>query len=211
MVFAFPNSSPHESTKVVNPLKPQIWKSAVETQQQLKELGFQTCVIGGIAVQRWGEPRVTKYVDFTLLCGFGNGGQAVSSILKHFTPRIEGAEEFAIHARVLLVEDSRGTPLDISLGALPYEEKVIARATPWQAPESGSLTTCCAEDLIVLKAFANRPQDLRDIEGVIIRQGRALDQELIMTELTPLTELKEEPEILEQLQQLQQLFNAHNV
>ena len=85
---------------------------------------------------------------------------------------------------------------------------MIARATPWQAPESGSLTTCCAEDLIVLKAFANRPQDLRDIEGVIIRQGRALDQELIMTELTPLTELKEEPEILEQLQQL---FNAHNV
>lgn len=208
MVLAFPYSSTLERTKLVNPLKPRIWKSAVETQRQLKELGFESCVIGGIAVQRWGEPRVTKDVDFTLLCGFGSERQVVKSILEHFEPRIEDAEEFAIHARVILVEDSRGTPLDISLGALPYEENVIARATPWQAPSSGSLITCGAEDLIVLKAFANRPQDFRDIEGVIIRQGRALEQELILKELTPLVELKEEPEILEQLQQL---FKTHNV
>ena len=207
MVLAFPYSSTHQRTKLVNPLKPRIWKSAVETQQQLLELGFRTCVIGGIAVQRWGEPRVTKDVDFTLLCGFGNERQIVSEILRHFDPRIKDAEEFAIHARVLLVEDSRGTPLDISLGALPYEENVIALATPWLAPESGSLITCSAEDLVVLKAFANRTQDVRDIEGVIIRQGTRLNRSLVLKELTPLVELKEEPEILDQLQAL---FENHN-
>ena len=192
----------------MNPLKPRIWKSAVETQQQLLELGFQTCVIGGIAVQRWGEPRVTKDVDFTLLCGFGNERRIVSEILRHFDPRVEDAEEFAIRARVLLVEDSRGTPLDISLGALPYEENVIARATPWQAPKSGSLITCSAEDLVVLKAFANRTQDIRDIEGVIIRQGARLNRSLVLKELTPLVELKEEPEILDQLQALFEKYDG---
>ena len=192
----------------MNPLKPRIWKSAVETQQQLLELGFQTCVIGGIAVQRWGEPRVTKDVDFTLLCGFGNERRIVSEILRHFDPRVEDAEEFAIRARVLLVEDSRGTPLDISLGALPYEENVIARATPWQAPKSGSLITCSAEDLVVLKAFANRTQDIRDIEGVIIRQGARLNRSLVLKELTPLVELKEETEILDQLQALFEKYDG---
>ena len=81
------------------------------------------------------------------------------------------------------------------------------RATPWLAPESGSLITCSAEDLVVLKAFANRTQDVRDIEGVIIRQGTRLNRSLVLKELTPLVELKEEPEILDQLQAL---FENHN-
>lgn len=65
-----------------------------------------------------------------------------------------------------------------------------------------------SNDLIVLKSFASRPQDWIDIEGVIIRQGRALYQDLITAELTPLAELKEDPEILDQLERL---FHKHNV
>ena len=179
----------------------------METQRQLSELGFQTCVIGGIAVQRWGEPRVTRNVDFTLLSGFGKERQIAEEVVKHFDPRIEDAVEFAIRARVLLVEDSRGTPLDISLGGLPYEEDAVARSTAWKTPGSESLITCCPEDLVILKAFAARPLDWTDIEGVIVRQGSRLDRSLILRELTPLVELKEEPEILEQLLAL---FEKHD-
>ena len=50
------------------------------------------------------------------------------------------------------------------------------------------------------------PQDWIDVEGVIIRQGNRLHNELILEELTPLVELKEEPEILERLRFL---FSAH--
>ena len=56
------------------------------------------------------------------------------------------------------------------------------------------ITTCSAEDLIVLKAFAGRALDWHDIEGVIIRQGRQLDEELIWSELLPLLDLKGAPE-----------------
>jgi hypothetical protein len=68
--------------------------------------------------------------------------------------------------------------------------------------EIGHIRTCSAEDLVVLKAFASRPQDWIDVEKVIIRQGQRLNRPLIIEELTPLAELKEDPQILEHLQSL---------
>jgi hypothetical protein len=54
--------------------------------------------------------------------------------------------------------------------------------------------------LIVLKAFASRPKDWIDIEGVIIRQTGKLDWTYIRLHLAPLAELKEAPEIMEELE-----------
>ena len=64
------------------------------------------------------------------------------------------------------------------------------------------LRICEASDLIILKAFANRPRDWQDIRGVLIRSQGELDWQHINTELTMLSELKEEPEIMEQLTNL---------
>jgi hypothetical protein len=59
----------------------------------------------------------------------------------------------------------------------------------------------------VLKAFADRPQDWLDVEGVIVRQGRTLDRALVIEELVPLLELKGDfsPE-----KTLQSLFRKHS-
>ena len=65
------------------------------------------------------------------------------------------------------------------------------------------LRLCTAEDLIVYKAFANRPLDWIDIEGIIARQTKSkLDWKYVFTQLTPLAGLKEEPEILPKLRAL---------
>ena len=61
---------------------------------------------------------------------------------------------------------------------------------------------CSAEDLIVHKAFANRPQDWIDIETIILRQGEKLNTGLVLQELTPLVALKEQSEILLRLHRL---------
>jgi hypothetical protein len=95
---------------------------------------------------------------------------------------------------VLLVETPDGTPLDISLAGLPYEERVIERSSTCQIAAAMSFTTCSAEDLVVLKAFADRPQDWIDIEGIIVRQGNAMNRALVTEELTALLLLKEDPE-----------------
>lgn len=45
--------------------------AAWEVQQKLARSGFRFCFIGGVALQRWGEPRYTQDVDLSLLCPYG--------------------------------------------------------------------------------------------------------------------------------------------
>lgn len=186
----------------MNSIRPAIWKSAIEVQELFVDLGFQFCFIGGIAVQRWGEPRVTKDLDLTLITGFGDETKFIRLLMEYFSPRIDDAATFAVYSRVLLAEDHRGTPIDIALGGLPFEERAVARASYWGIPRSGEIYTCSAEDLIVLKGFANRPRDWEDVESILIRQSGRVNQSQILEELTPLAELKEEPEILSRLNDL---------
>lgn len=47
-------------------------EEAEKMQSFCREQGWKFCFIGGLALQIWGEPRVTEDVDLTLLTGFGN-------------------------------------------------------------------------------------------------------------------------------------------
>lgn len=156
--------------------------------------GWRCCVIGGLAVQRWGEPRQTRDVDLTLLTGIGGEAAFVDTILLQYAPRIPDARRFALERRVLLVETPDRIALDISLGALPYEARVVERSSPFEVEPGVTVTTCSAEDLIVLKAFAGRVQDWLDVEGIIVRQGSKVNRELVLGELRPLLDLKEDDE-----------------
>jgi hypothetical protein len=64
------------------------------------------------------------------------------------------------------------------------------------------LQTCSAEDLVVLKAFADRPKDWAALRGVLLRQAGVLDWAYIEEKLAPLCEMKEEPELLERLMEM---------
>ena len=142
-------------------------------------------MIGGVAVQRWGEPRQTRDVDLTLLTGLGGEEAFVDPLLEHYAARFPDARRFALDRRVLLVETAAGIPLDISLGGLPYEAAVVERSTPFEVEPRVSLTICSAEDLVTLKAFAGRPQDWLDIEGIIVRQGAALNHAQVLANCVP--------------------------
>ncbi len=78
------------------------------------------------------------------------------------------------------------------------------RSSLFRFDEDVELLTVSAEDLVVFKAFAGRPQDWFDVEGIFNRQRASLDMGLIRKELTPLCELKESPETLVQLEQMWQ-------
>jgi hypothetical protein len=172
----------------VNP----IFAAALEVQEFCRSRGFRFCFIGGLALQRWGEPRLTQDVDLTIISGFGREHEYADHLLAAFAPRIPDAREFALRHRVLLLLNRGGIPLDVALGAMPFEERAVSRASPFLVAEGVSLMTCSAEDLVVFKAFAGRDQDWIDIEGVALRQGHRLDEGLIWQELTPLLELKED-------------------
>jgi hypothetical protein len=76
---------------------------------------------------------------------------------------------------------------------------MVERASWFDYSTNCSLLTCSAEDLIVLKAFADREVDWGDIRGIVGRQGERLDYQYVTRELRPLCELKEEPEIMDKL------------
>lgn len=78
-------------------------------------------------MQRWGEPRLTIDVDLTLLTCFGREEQFTDLLLTHFRPRRADARQFALESRVVLLEDKARTPLDIALGAIPFEERAVQK------------------------------------------------------------------------------------
>jgi hypothetical protein len=165
--------------------------AACEVQQFLEKREWKFCIIGGLALARWGQPRATADVDITLLTGYGDERQYVDALLEQFRPRIENAHDFAVLNRVLLLKASNGIGIDIALAGFPFEERVIDRASNFEYSPTAPLMTASADDLVVLKAFADRPQDWIDIQGILVRQGDNLNWKQILAELSPLCELKE--------------------
>lgn len=180
--------------------------AALELSGRLEEIGLPYCFIGGLAVQRWGEPRLTVDADVTVVSGWEHDERLVDTLLVNFSPRLPDGRTFALQHRTLLLRTSVGTALDVVLGALPFEERSAERASFWLLPSGRRLRTCSAEDLVVHKAFAARERDWVDIEGVLVRQGAALDIALIHEELSPLVALKEEPAILTRLEGMLRRF-----
>lgn len=182
----------------MNPL----FAAAADVQAFCAARGWKSAVIGGVAVQRWGEPRLTRDVDVTIFAGLGGEDRFVDALLATYRGRMAQARQFALDHRVLLIETTSGVPVDVSLAGLPFEERMIARSSGFLIEAGVTLVTCSAEDLIVLKAFAGRVQDWLDVEGIIVRQGARLDRALILEELRPLLELKEDAEAERHLQAL---------
>ncbi len=182
----------------MNPL----YAAAAEVQEFFQQRGWRFCFIGGLALARWGEPRATQDVDVTLFTGFGGEGPYIDALLGRFKARTSDAAEFARRSRVVLISASNGIPVDLALGAVPFEEEAVRRATPFEFAPGVSLITCSAEDLIVLKAFADRDQDWADVEGIVARQGSRLDWDYVEAQLQPLSAIKDAPDILVRLARL---------
>jgi hypothetical protein len=185
-----------------------LYEAAGEIKQFCDERGWQFCFIGGLALVRWGEIRQTQDVDLTLLTRFDDA-RFIDELLSSFKPRFVNARDFAVQNRVVLLTASNAVPIDVSLGALPFEEGMIRRATGFAYLPDCNLPTASAEDLIVMKCFAGRTKDWADVEGILARQsGKKLKWKLILSELTALCELKETPETVDQLLKLRQQFYA---
>jgi hypothetical protein len=179
---------------------PRVLAAAGEVQQFCQSRKWPFCFIGGVAVQRWGEPRLTQDVDLTLLTGFGHEEGFIDEMLATFQARRADAREFALLKRVLLLNTNDGVGVDVALGAFPFEERSIQRASIWTWAEQQSLVTCSAEDLVVHKVFAGRDLDWGDMERVLIRQHGKLNLAQIRTELKPLLDLKGELQSLDKLE-----------
>lgn len=174
---------------------PALAAAARDVLTVLEAAGLRACLIGGLVVPRWGQPRATTDADLTVLAPYGDEGPIIDTLLERFAPRRPDARTFAMSYRVLLLVSNERVNIDIALAALPFEVEAIDRATAWEIVPGIPVRTCSAEHLIVYKLVAGRPQDRVDVDGVVRRQGRRLDVEMIRRWAAEFAELKEDPDL----------------
>jgi len=180
----------------------KVFVAALELQAALKETGRPFCFIGGLVLQRWGNPRMTQDADATVISAFIHDEELIRKFFSRFESRGMDGPAFAQQNRVMLLRASNGIGLDVSLGALDFEFRATERAVDWAFAKGQTLRICSAEDLVVFKAFASRDQDWADIDGILLRQGQKLRLKQILDELRPLVVLKEDDTILPRLEAL---------
>lgn len=172
----------------------KIFTTAVWLQRVLKAVGIKFCFIGGLALQRWGEVRITQDIDLMIPCPLGEEMDMVEKLSVVLTPRIEDVGGMAATARMFLGTEPGGIEVDISLGFTPYESRVMERAVDVDFEVADPLRCCSAEDLTIMKTVAGRDQDWADIRRIVQRSGPGVDWDLVYSELEVLLALSENPE-----------------
>ena len=77
----------------------ELARIAVELGDFCSRRRWPFCVIGGFAVQHWGEPRMTMDIDLTLLTGFGSEETFVDGFLQSYEGRRPDARSFVCAPR----------------------------------------------------------------------------------------------------------------
>lgn len=152
-----------------------IFEAAVEVCAFLEDHHFPYAVLGGLALQHWGEPRTTRDVDIVVLVPSDQEDALLQATLQRFRPRMADALSFAKRYRVLLIATSNDVPVDMALGIPGYEEEALRRSSKVSFVGLAPISILSAEDLIIHKCVAGRPRDVEDVERVLIRQRVNLD------------------------------------
>jgi hypothetical protein len=176
---------------------PRLVEAADELLSFFRHCRRSACLIGGLVVSRWGEPRVTRDVDATVLVDFNDEAAVLQLLLTRFASREPDPLPRATIGRLALLKASNGVDLDISFAAFPFELEVLERGSDWQVTPQIALRTCSAEDLVLYKLVAARLIDLHDVQSIVTRMGPRLDADRVRLWGRRFAEIIEKPELLE--------------
>jgi hypothetical protein len=165
-------------------------------------------IIGGLAVAFLGRPRTTRDVDAIIFLeedqwlSFLKKGEAFS-----FLSRLPDPLPFARQNRMLLVRHEKSAiDVDLSLGALPFEWDALKRVKMVRIGRL-SVPLPTPEDLIILKAIANRPKDEIDIDG-LLDSNDDVDLARIRKHVDEFAQALEMPELYETIDRMLVRHNA---
>lgn len=184
------------------PLKPLL-KPLSDLEKLMQSCSCPWMIIGGVAVSLLAEPRFTADVDVVILIEDVHFDRMFKSLEEYgFEPRLPKALEFARQNRVLLLKHIQsGISLDVSLGALPFEQEALKRSRPHKVGKI-TLRLPTIEDLIIFKSVAHRSKDLWDIQELISLSGRRLDRKYITKYLNEFAEVLDRPEIVNDVKKM---------
>jgi hypothetical protein len=168
----------------------------------LESAAVPAMVIGGVAASILGRPRATRDIDSLAIAAPDRWPALLAEAQNHgIIARIGQPLDFAQKTRVLLLRHTNsGIDIDVILGRLPYEEEAVARG---ELHDLAGIQVKLprVEDLMIMKAIARRPQDMRDIEGLLDAHPDA-DIDRVRQWVSEFSAAMAMPDILEDLEKL---------
>jgi predicted nucleotidyltransferase len=191
-------------------LKDQIpYPALADLVRWLESADVPFTIIGGLSVSIVSQPRPTIDVNLVVWLDPEHWQQFLELAGKFgITPRRDDALEFAKQRRVMLLQHkATGIGIDVSFGALPFEEEMIRRARSIEL--SGvRLRVATPEDIIIMKMIAHRDKDIRDIDN-IMSVHQDLDFDRIKEWVRQFSEVLETPELNDELVKLIKSHHPH--
>jgi hypothetical protein len=163
--------------------------------------GVPFALIGGLAVALRGYPRMTEDVDAVAMVPDDRLPQFMAAGAAFgFQPRIADAVEYARRARVLLCRfEETSIGVDISLGALLFEQEMIERAN--EVDLGGTLVPVPTTEDLIMKVFSRRDRDRADA-AALLRLHPDLDLRRIRHWIAAFAELLDSPDMVHDLEAL---------
>lgn len=174
--------------------------SALRDLMRIFETDYRGMIIGGMAVIALGYPRATTDIDATVIEELGNLENLLSRLESHgIVPRMKNVIDFARANHVLLMRHKQsGIDIDISIALLPFEEEAISNC---QGVDFAGIKIFIprAEDLIIYKMVASRPEDLRDVEELLLRHLDKINLKRVRSIVSQFADVLDRPEMVTQL------------
>ncbi len=144
--------------------------------------GCSVVVVGGVARGYWATPRTTFDVDVVFGAPTADAALAAAEAAGLVAiPQEVKVLRKAHMTRLRLPDRLRGqTRLDVLLSSHPYYDRVLSRSV--QMAPYDALRVASAEDIILMKLLADRPQDRVDVGAIIEAQGVLLDRDCLASE-----------------------------
>jgi predicted nucleotidyltransferase len=153
---------------------PRVERCLIEGIAVLDELELRYAVVGGLAVGVWSIPRATRDVDLYAELPFSTRNQLGSALAEHgfdVPAMADELQRFGVFRSKLKRER---VFLDIFDATGPLGEAILERRIAIETA-AGRFWFVSPEDLILLKAFSDRPRDQDDLVSLIAVPREGLD------------------------------------
>jgi hypothetical protein len=156
-------------------------------------------ILGGVAVTIYGVPRLTFDVDVNIVLS----KDKLTEFFKRahrigFIPTVRSGIKLAKTAGVIPMKVKNGAPFkncDFIIAENILEKLCVKRALTKNI-RSSRIRIVTPEDLILHKLLSDRPRDIEDARGILLRQKR-LDRAYIRTWLREVSKLSKRKGLVE--------------
>ena len=146
----------------------------------LKNSKIPYMVVGGLAVNYFGDFRLTKDIDVVIAIDLSKIEKILNLLgrgkYKFHKEEINALAKLSNHFTI--TDPSDTYRIDFWIPKTYYEKKAFARRKK-KRTKTGLVSFITPEDLVLFKLIANRTQDILDVESILQRQKGKLDRKYL--------------------------------